>query len=741
MTNLDRALEFCARNWAVFPLRPGTKAPATSRGLYDASKDPETIRQWWNDNPHYGIGIATGAVSGIVVVDVDVKGGAPGHSSMLDLGLPETLTARTSSGGWHLYFEAPDSLVRNAVGIHPGIDLRGDGGYVVAYEFENDASMRPWAEVADKFTRTSKRLSDPDPGADVIEGGRNAYLTSLAGSMRARGMTYDAILAALTAENQSRCRPPLEQDEVEQVAQSVSRYAPNPPAPHHPGGGDEPANTDLGNAERLLRSLGGLVKFSKATGFYLYDGSCWARDEFDLVRAQAHKVGKELVRKGSEMAEEGRRNGDQAAEERGKAMVAWGIRSQFTRQIDSMIRELQAMPGVAVDIDALDGANHLLAFRNGTVNLKNGTLQPHDPDDLITKRLDIDYSPSATCPRWEAFLEEVFPGEPDMPAYLQRLIGYGITGETVEQCFVVLWGTGANGKTVFCDTLTSVFRAVSVTTPFSTFEEKPSGAIPNDVAGLKGSRLVFASEGDQGRVMSESILKRATGRDLVSARYLFKEYFEFRPTFLILLATNHKPNFRGQDEGLWRRVKLVPWLRYFAPGERDHYLADRLLAESEGIAAWAVRGAVDWYAANLRDPEVIQRATEGYKESSNALAGFLPGIYELDRNGRENGSDVYRRYLEWAEEEGLPSKEIWSRKAFYSSLEERGVAKYVSAGVVWLRGLQKASSHSETVGQVGEGGLSDVLLHRDLPSSRTLKNPPSPTSPTVADLNGLFADE
>ena len=731
VSNLATALELTGRGWAIFPLRPGTKAPATSKGLYDATKDEVLIRQWWTENPDYGIGIVTGAVSGLVVVDVDVKGGQPGHSSMLDLELPETLTARTSSGGWHLYFQHPGGLVRNAVGIHPGIDLRADGGYVVAYAFENDSALVPWEQVSDKFPQRSGRLSEPEAGTDVIEGGRNAYLTSLAGSMRARGMTYDSILAALTAENQSRCRPPLPQEEVEQVAQSVSRYVPNPPAPHHPGVQQQTAMTDLGNAERLLDSLGGLVKYSKSTGFYLYDGTCWALDQFDLVRGAAHRVGKELVRKGSEMAEQGRLNQDQATEDRGRQMMAWGIRSQSTRQIDSMIRELQAMPGVAVDLDAMDGSNHLLAFNNGTVDLRTGTLQQHNPDDLITKRLDLDYRPDAPCPRWLQFLDEVFPGMPQMPPYLQRLVGYGITGETSEQCFAVLWGTGANGKTVFCDTLTSVFRAVTTTTPFSTFEEKPSGAIPNDVAGLKGSRLVFASEGDNGRPMAEAVLKRATGRDLMTARHLFKEYFEFRPTFLILLATNHKPQFRGQDEGLWRRVKLIPWSRYFAPDERDHYLGDKLLAEAEGIAAWAVQGAIDWYARSLRDPQVIAEATKGYRETSDALAGFLPGVLEYDSSAQMSGSDAYHRYQDWAEDEGLPLKERWSRKAFYGALDERGISRGISNGYMTLRGVRL---NDRSVGLVGlEAHSQDLSLSESL-QRPTGNTPTTPTNPTEKPL-------
>lgn len=438
--------------------------------------------------------------------------------------------------------------------------------------------------------------------------------------------------------------------------------------------GDGLPLTDLGNAERLKRRLGG-VRYVPEMGFFLCSGGTWEFDKYDLVRQNAHNVTYALIELGESMTvrttdETGAMTLTQSPE--GKKVQAHGERSQSSRQIDTMVKELAVMPGVPIDADSMDGKHDKLAFRNGVVDLRTGKLLPHDPSLLLTKCLPYDFDPDAECPRWDRFLSEIFPTDPDLPPYMQRLIGYGITGDTAEQCFAILWGTGANGKSVLTDTLTEVFRPITVTTPFSTFEEKPNGGIPNDIASLKGARLVMASEGSQGKPMAEAVIKRITGRDSISARFMRKEFFEFHPTFLILLATNHRPAFRGQDEGLWRRVKLIPFARFFAPDERDHMLGDHLLAERQGIAAWAVRGAVQWYATGLMDPASVRQATSDYKGTSDRLDGFLPGVYEFDPNGSVSGPQLYRDYQTWCDHEELPDKERWSRNAVYASLEERG---------------------------------------------------------------------
>jgi putative DNA primase/helicase len=428
---------------------------------------------------------------------------------------------------------------------------------------------------------------------------------------------------------------------------------------------------DAMNAYALVAWTEGRIKHANGLGYFVWDGVTWVKSA-TRVRQEIHAMGAALVLAGYVKEARGFTN---------------------TSKINNLLEELRSVPSVYVDAEEFDAKPHLLSFANGVVDLRTGKIRPHDKADMLTVSLPVEYDPDAQAPRWEQFVSEIFPNNPDLVDYMRRLTGYGITGNTSEQCFAVLWGKGANGKSVFTETLTDVFGRITSTTPFATFEDKGSGGgIPNDLAALRGARLVMASEGESGKPMSEAVLKRVTGKDKVTARFLRQEFFTFAPTFLIMLATNHKPRFRSQDEGLWRRVKLIPFTRYFAPNERDYDLDKKLRGEAAGIIAWAVRGAVEWYANGLSDPESISTATREYRATSDALAGFYPGVLEEDESATLPGADAYNAYRDWCEAEGLKATEVWSRKVFYSAMEERNVTKKKTNKGISLVGVRVADA-------------------------------------------------
>lgn len=450
--------------------------------------------------------------------------------------------------------------------------------------------------------------------------------------------------------------------------------------------------SDVVNSYTLVNYMAGGVRYAEGLGFMVWDGVKWVRSRVQ-VRQAAHDLGAALtaavpVRR-AELEDEARRDTSDLTEaarrakaaEKDDPMIKAAAGFTASSRIDNMLKELASVRGVYIEPEELDSHAPYLTFANGTVDLRTGELLPHDPDHLITTALPYDYNPEAKCPRWEKFLQEIFPDQTEMPGYMQRLTGYGITGSTAEQCFAVMIGKGANGKSVYLDTLTYVFDEISQTTGFETFEAD-RGAIPADLAALRDARLVMASEGESGKAMSESVLKRATGSDKMTARFMRENFFTFQPRFLLWLATNHRPNFKSQDNGLWRRVKLIEFTKTFAEHEKDHGIFEKLRAEREGIAAWAVRGAIDWYASKLGEPKRIKDATANLRETSDALAEFLTDVMVKteDEGHRVPLQEAYNAYRDWCE---ASNERPWTKRGFAAAMDERGIRKVrASAGMV-----------------------------------------------------------
>ena len=454
-------------------------------------------------------------------------------------------------------------------------------------------------------------------------------------------------------------------------------------------------------SERFVGSMGDRLRWCDELGFFVEERGCWHSESSLSVRGRFKEFAGERLLEARALLEDATIGGDDdAIDEAQRAVKAWA-KYENTRPIDDVITELGSLRDIRIEAPELDRHPDLLAVTNGVVDLRTGELLEPDPDLMITRQLDIGFDPDAEAPRWEQFLSEVFSGSAAMPDFMRRLVGYGITGHTSEQCFSVLLGTGANGKSIFTDTLAHVFSPISETTPFSTFERKQGGGIPNDLAALRSARLVFGSEGEQGAPMAEAVLKRVTGQDMITARFMRKEFFSFRPSFLMFLATNHAPRFTGQDDGLWRRVKLVRFDRYFADHERDHYLAETLRGEAEGILNWAVRGATEWYSSGLKDPQSVASATQDFKDVSDRLAGF---IGEVLAHGTDevSGAAVHRAYVAWLDDADRGARP-WTARTLYAELRERGFETFRDKrGVVFSSAsLPGGEEHTEQLAADG----------------------------------------
>ena len=324
----------------------------------------------------------------------------------------------------------------------------------------------------------------------------------------------------------------------------------------------------------------------------------------------------------------------------------------------------------------------LLNTPGGVVDLKTGRQRPHDRADRMTKITTA--TPGGDCPIWRQFLDEVTGGDKELQAYLQRMAGYTLTGSTQEHALFFLYGTGANGKSVFVNTLATILGDYAANAPMDTFMETRTDRHPTDMAGLRGARFVAAIETEQGRRWAESKIKNLTGGDKISARFMRQDFFEFFPQFKLFVAGNHKPAIRNIDEAMKRRLHLIPFTITVPPERRDKLLQQKLLAERDGILAWAVQGCLDWQRLGRLDPpQPVKDATDEYFEAEDALGRWLDERCVREGNAKSLTAELFTDWKQWAESAG---EFIGSQKRFADLLLTRGLEKWRNG--MGLRGFQ-----------------------------------------------------
>jgi len=292
----------------------------------------------------------------------------------------------------------------------------------------------------------------------------------------------------------------------------------------------------------------------------------------------------------------------------------------------------------------------LINCKNGTLDLRTGTLKPFDRTDYFTQQIEINYSPDAKCPTWEQFIEQVIP-EPEMRLYIQRATGYSLTGCTSEQCMFICYGGGSNGKSTFVEAIEYILKSYHVKAAMTTFSVRENENT-SDLARMRPARFVTVSENDENARLSEGLIKTATGDKEITARFLYQNPFTYTPLFKVWMCVNHRPVIRGQDDGIWRRLKLIPFEVKITDDKKDKELGGKLRAEAEGILAWAVRGCLDWQKSGLDAPQQIKSATDGYREEMDTMGRWIDERCELDDEFEENATDLYTDFAEWAKKMG-----------------------------------------------------------------------------------------
>ena len=720
------AADYDRRSWCPIPIKKRSKQTALGQlaPYLNRRAAKEELAAWaWP-----GVGIVTGPVSGVLVLDVD---GPEGEEELRKHGHPVTPMVRTASGGLHLYFRHPEQLVRTGIRVAPGLDVKAAGGYVVAppslgangkpYEWivsPEDAELaHPPGWLIEILERGRPKEPAGPVGERIPPGQRNQELTSIAGTMRRRGMGEAEILAAIRVANEQRCQPPLQAEEVEKIAASVARYEPAENVVHISVNGHGSARpprgfnlTDLGNAERFIARHGADVRYCYAwSRWMVWTGTRWDRDE----AGRAHRLAKETVR-GIYQEAAGAED-----EDRRKALAKHAARSEAEAKIRAML-EL-AKSEVPASPDEFDSAPWLLNAPNGTVDLRAGGLREHRREDLLTKMAGADYNPTAAAPTWAATLEHALPSQ-ELRRFFKKLAGYAFSGDVSEHILAVLYGTGANGKSTILNALLAAAGDYGMQAAPDLLVAK-KGAHPTEVADLFGMRLVASIEVEDGRRLAESLVKQLTGGDKVRARRMRQDFWQFDPTHKVFMAVNHKPEVRGTDTAIWRRLRLIPFEQTIPPAEQDKKLPQKLEAELPGILRWALEGCLEWQREGLQAPEEVRKATGAYRSEMDVIGAFLQDECEIGREFREPFTTLYKRYEEWCEDGGERAE---TRRKFNARLKERGRFEARRSGPggsnEWhgLRLLKKQSSGF--AGKLKQHSESDYNRPENAPLRENRKN-------------------
>ena len=337
----------------------------------------------------------------------------------------------------------------------------------------------------------------------------------------------------------------------------------------------------------------------------------------------------------------------------------------------------------AATTDEWDADPWLLNTPGGVVDLKTGRKRANERSDRMTKITTA--TPDGECPQWTAFLSDVTGGDVELQTYLQRMVGYCLTGATSAHALFFLYGTGANGKSVFANVISTILGDYAATASMDTFVETRGDRHPTDLAGLRGARFVTAIETEQGRRLNESKVKAITGGDKISARFMHKDFFEYTPQFKPVIVGNHKPAIRNIDEAMRRRLHMIPFTVTIPPDRRDPRLTEKLLAERDGILAWAVAGCLAWQREGLKPPACVQAATEEYFEAEDALGRWIDERCVREVNAKSLTAELFTDWKQWAEASG---EFIGSQRRFSDLLITRGIDKWRnSAGVRGFQGI------------------------------------------------------
>jgi len=433
--------------------------------------------------------------------------------------------------------------------------------------------------------------------------------------------------------------------------------------------------TDSGNAERLAAYHGGRFYFcAERKAWFLWSGKNWQDDTLGRVEMAALDVARRIRAEAKLLAKEAEQEQDEekreAKEELAENTLSWAKASESDDKQRAMVNRARIRPEFAVSISRFDQDPMLFNLQNCTVDLNTGALRAHDPKDMQRHISPVLYDAEAKCPLWLKCLDRWQDGNHEMINFLARATGYSLTGSIEEHAMFLLYGDGRNGKSKFLNAIFHVLGSYADSLRMESLLHQEFSSIPVDMAKLPGKRYVVAAESDKEVALAEAKIKRMTGGDPITARFMRENEFTYTPQFKLWLGTNHKPQIRGTDEAVWSRLKVVPFEVFIPEPERDKQLEWKLQQEAAGILNWMLSGLAQYREVGLDVPQKVKDATASYRADEDIVVRFTEEMCAKKKEGRAGVQKTFDEFSKWAEGEGR--KKPLSRRDFRTRLEVMG---------------------------------------------------------------------
>ena len=436
--------------------------------------------------------------------------------------------------------------------------------------------------------------------------------------------------------------------------------------------------TDAGNAELFAALYGHILRFDHARNRWLiWEEHRWAPDSDGEVRRLAKKAARVRYRTALDIED---------LDLRGKTASS-AVRSESRQRLDACLALARSEHPIADSGMTWDPDPYLLGVANGVVDLRTGMIRSGHPDDRLTMQVPVQYHVKAECPRWQQFLHQVFQRDGELIGFVQRALGYSLTGSVREQVLFLCHGTGSNGKSVFLDMLRNVLGDYAMNIPFTVLELQQRPSLTNDLASMAGRRLVTSSETNESTRLNEARIKALTGGDPITARFLYSESFTYEPVAKFWLAVNHLPRVRDDSYGFWRRVRVLPFNEQFTGDDADKGLPFKLLEELPGILNWGVQGALNWRLVGLAPPSAVMTATQAYRKDNDELDGFVADCCVVADGVRAEPGHLFSEYQRWSKEQGILERHRLGSRSFGTRIRERFGDSVSSNGKRYFLGI------------------------------------------------------